>query len=69
MINPQSRSLDWISETAQRMNIRDKALVEKDYPRLLIARSAGSLWLSLSFQGWQFANASPEHQQTPVYRH
>lgn len=29
MINPQSRSLDWISETAQRMNIRDKALVEK----------------------------------------
>ena len=29
MINPQSRSLEWITETAQRMGIRDKALVEK----------------------------------------
>ena len=29
MINPQSRSLEWITEVAQRMGIRDKALVEK----------------------------------------
>ena len=29
MINPQSRSLEWITEAAQRMGIRDKALVEK----------------------------------------
>ena len=29
MINPRSRSLEWITEVAQKMGVRDKALMEK----------------------------------------
>ena len=29
MINPKSRSLEWITEVAQKMGVRDKALMEK----------------------------------------
>lgn len=29
MINPKSRSLEWITEAAQKMGVRDKALMEK----------------------------------------
>ena len=29
MINPKSRSLEWITEVAQKMGVHDKSLIEK----------------------------------------
>jgi len=40
MINPKSRSLEWITEAAQKMGVRDKALMEKPFSLLeALARS------------------------------
>ena len=54
MINPRSRSLEWITEVAQKMGVRDKALMEKTI-------RAFSLLEALA--------RSPEYQQTSVHRY
>jgi len=56
MINPRSRSLEWITEVAQKMGVRDKALMEKTI-------RAFSLLEALARSG------SPEYQQTSVHRY
>jgi len=58
MINPRSRSLEWITEVAQKMGVRDKALMEKTI-------RAFSLLEALARSGCP----SPEYQQTSVHRY
>jgi len=50
MINPRSRSLEWITEVAQKMGVRDKALMEKTIRAFSLLEALALFVLILSLE-------------------
>ena len=68
MINPRSRSLEWITEVAQKMGVRDKALMEKTIRAFSLLEALARSGCPFLFKGGS-SLMSPEYQQTSVHRY